>query len=296
MNTRDVKSAAVGAAIGAGALLGGSWIWTATTHVAAAGALEDAKRKGGSEEGAAGAAASETEAHDPLLAANANLADSVLQYKRRLEALAAEKKALEGRLAEAQQKLAVAQGDGEGPRSEFDLSPDDWKELAKQGSVRAHVPCLNPPKSGLLAADLQKDGFSPADLPAIRAALGSSRKRMWGVIRPLCVQALQGDAALADRLGPLTCWGMVQEMARENGEDLEEEIRQVAEVRAGLRAAPGDGEGPVMTLWLALTAQAGMVEQELARSIGPEDAHRFVYGGGGCWNDAKWDVGPREEP
>jgi hypothetical protein len=294
MNTRDVKSGAIGAAIGAGALLGVSWIWTATTHVATAGPLQDANRKGASDEEAAGAAAGDP--HDPLLAANANLADSVRQYKRRLEALATEKKALEGRLAEAQQKLSVAEDDAQGARSEFDLSQNDWKELAKDGEVRSLVPCAKPPKDELKVNELEAEGLSAHDVPAIRAVVDASRKRLWAVMRPLCTQALLGDAALAEKLGPMACQGLVQEAATERGEDVEEEIREVAEIRAGLRAPPADGGGAMMKVWMALTGEGPAIEQELGRSLGSEGAHRFVYGGAGCWNFGKWAVGPREQP
>jgi hypothetical protein len=241
-------------------------------------------------------ASSEDETSDPLLAANANLADSVREYKRRLEALEGKKKALEGELAAAQQKLGDASSDGEDARSEFDLSKDDWKELAKDGEVRSLVPCAHPPPNELKMNELEKEGLSAQDLPAIRAALEASRKRIWAVMGPPCVQVLLGNAALAEKLGPLACQGLVQEAAREKGEDFDEEVREVAEIRAGLRPAPADGGGAIMKIWMTLTGEAPAIEQELGRSLGPEGAHRFVYGGAGCWNFGRWAVGPRPEP
>jgi ferric-dicitrate binding protein FerR (iron transport regulator) len=301
MNGRDVKAGVVGAAVGAGVLVSVYEGRVALSHESARVTLSAGESgradAAGVHRGVDGAgASSEEEATDPLLAANANLADSVREYKRRLESLETKKKTLESELAAAQQKLDAAPGGGDDERSEFDLSQDDWKELAKEGEVRARVPCRNPPKDELSQLGLEKAGLSPGDLPAVRAALDGSRKRMWAAIRPLCVQALAGDAALADRLGSLTCQSIVQEAARENGEDFEEEIRQVAEIRAGLRPVPADGGGSVTKLWLALTGEAGNVEQDLARSVGPDDARRFVYGSAGCWNDGRWGVGPRRAP
>src|SRR5262249_62285680 len=84
---------------------------------------------------------------DPLLAANASLADTVRVYKGRLEAIEDEKKKLEKDLGEAQAKLAASM-DGAtlagGKRAEFDLTDDDWKKLAQQGAVKARFPCDRP--------------------------------------------------------------------------------------------------------------------------------------------------------
>jgi ferric-dicitrate binding protein FerR (iron transport regulator) len=304
MNTRDVRMGTVGAAIGAAVLVTvyeGKVALSRESGRLALGAGESARAdSAGVRRTSDGADAAPAGAGDePLLAANANLADSVRVYKNRLEALQSQKKAVEKQLAEAKEKLAIAQNDGQAPeeRSEFDLSADDWKELAKSGEVRAQFPCLQEHKDDdfYAAKELSKAGLSPEDGPVIKAALDASRKRIWDVLRPLCVKALQGQAALADKLGPMACHAFVGTFAHQSGEDVGEELREVAEIRAGLRPMPSDVEGSVMKVWLTLTGESKAVEQDLARSFGPEQAHRIVYGGEvpGCWNVVQEGGGPQ---
>ena len=64
----------------------------------------------------------------------ADLARAVHLYQRRLEENEAEKARIERELREAKAKLAAADGDGAPSRNPYDLTQDDWKELAKTGS------------------------------------------------------------------------------------------------------------------------------------------------------------------
>src|SRR5262249_23653021 len=156
------------------------------------------------------------EKDDPLLAANASLADTVHAYKGRLEAIEAEKKKLEKDLAEAQTKL-VASLDGAAlgtlKASEFDLNDDDWKQLAKDGQVKARWPCDRPSTWNYSPKALDKMGLRHDDGKAIAAALAASQKRRWAIIRPLCAQALAGAADVADRVGEPGCVAIIQTMA-----------------------------------------------------------------------------------
>src|ERR1700722_216276 len=115
--------------------------------------------------------------------------------------------------------LATAARDGQAlpAHSKYDLSPDDWKELAQDGTVRARFPCLTPSKQDQVPpAGLQKAGLAPDDGPVIEQAIDTSRARVWATIRPLCANALQGDAAMADKLGPATCMELVRDVAATN--------------------------------------------------------------------------------
>jgi hypothetical protein len=82
---------------------------------------------------------------EPWRAANASLAQTVKLTQQRLEQNEVEKKALEKELKAARAKLATAEGDGAAPRNEFDLTQDDWKQLAKTGTVKAKYPCTFDP-------------------------------------------------------------------------------------------------------------------------------------------------------
>jgi ferric-dicitrate binding protein FerR (iron transport regulator) len=307
MNVRDVKAGAIGAALSAVAFVSVYEGKVAVSHAResvtlTAGESARADEHGVHREGARladGAAAGDNGGaanEDPLVAANANLADSVREYKRQLETIAADKKTIEKRLKDAEEKLAIAENDGTVPpkKSEFDLTQDDWKKLAQEGKVNAHFPCVGRQKPDDLG-DITKKGYAPQDKTVIQAAMDASRTRVWeGTIRPLCLRATKGDAALADRLGAQTCQSLIQDVAHMNGEDVEEEMRQVAEVRAGMRPMPADGGADVFKLMLALSNESGTIEKDLAKSLGPDEAHRVVFADElGCWNNSSWGVGPR---
>ncbi len=229
---------------------------------------------------------------DPLLVANANLADSVQAYKRRIEAVEAQKASLEKSLAETQTKLASSQREaGQGPeRSAYDLSTDDWKQLAQDGTVKARYPCMRTKPDGDDMSKLEQLGLPASDGPVLQKALTTARARIWTMVRPLCASALGGDFAAADKIGVATCEGVVRQVAEANGVDVGADMQQVAEIRAGIRPSPSDGGDAVVKIMLELTSESSAVEQELAQQIGPEDAKRLVYGDGapGCWNSSIW--------
>jgi hypothetical protein len=228
---------------------------------------------------------------DPLVAANANLADSVRDYRRRLDAIASEKDKLEKKLAEAESKL----GDAGPRRSEYDLTPDDWKKLAQDGEVRMRVPCAGSKGDySVTPSDLNKLGLAPGDGAPIQAALQASHARTWGIIKPLCSQAL-GDANV-DRIGQSACVAVLQQLAeQQNNDAYTEAVREVAEIEAGLRPAPGAGDAvmPIERAYLALAGESRILQADLTKSIGPDDAQRFVYGDQGCWWNSSHGVGPR---
>ena len=76
---------------------------------------------------------------------------------------------------------------------------------------------------------------------------------------------------------------------------LEEQVRIAAEIRAGLVPMPHDPSslGVYTQLLLAQSAEAERIEQQLAKTMGADDANAFVYGGVGCWERVNQSVGPR---
>jgi hypothetical protein len=311
MNARDVKVGAVGVAIGAAAFVGVYEGRVALSHAKQSvelGAGESARADNtgvrpsgsiadGEKDFDAQKPANAAPADDPTMAANKNLADSVRTYKQRLEAIEAEKAKLQKDLEGAQQKLALAT-DASAPdkHNKFDLNDDDWKDLAKDGTVRLRFPCSRPESWNYSPKQLTKMGLAPQDGPPITNALSTSTKRTWAVIKPLCAQALGGAADVAEKVGQQACMSIVMDIDRQKI-DSDEQVRQVAEIRAGMiQAPPADSMSATMKMLLALSYESKNVESDLAKSIGPDDAHRVVFGDeGGCWSNQGIGVGPRPQ-
>jgi hypothetical protein len=303
MNGRDLKAGLVGAALSAAVLVSVYEGRVALSHasetaILTAGQSGRAGGRGGSitrSTGAEANGATGAEEADPLALANANLADAVRDYKRRLEAIEAQKATLDRKLAEAEHKLTVAQSDGQAApaKSPYDLSQDDWKEMAKEGKVTSRMPCASPASWTPTAAQLAEDGLPPGDAQAIRDAREQSYQRVWSVVAPLCTQALHGDAKIADTLGPVTCTALVADVARANNEDTAEELRAVAEMRAGLRPYDPKALGGYGQILYTESGEVRTMEAQLAQTIGPDDARAFVYGDGTCWSNSSSTVGPR---
>jgi len=304
MTRRDAKAAAVGAAVSAAVLVG---VYEGKVALARAGATVDlaAGESGradatGVHRGSGTGAGSGSQDEQAWATANQNLADSVSTYRQRLEALDTEKTMLEKRLAEAEAKLALTDSGLAAKKSDFDLSQDDWKKLAEKGTVRSRTPCPDPSTFNFTAKELGKMGLPPQDGPIIAKALAASYARTWGVIRSLCAQALGGATDVADRVGESACvsivWGIASQKDRAA---VEEATRQVAEIQAGERPAPGpnDAVNPVERMYLALSSESKNIVNDLTPSLGPDDARRVVYddSSAGCWNNHSSNVGPRGE-
>jgi hypothetical protein len=218
----------------------------------------------------------------PLGQANQNLARQVSDYRSRLESVSAEKTALEAKLKKSEAILAAAQdGAIAVPHHDFDLSPDDWKELAKSGIVKFQMPCMNIKENPWTPSSkvLDELGLAPQDAATIRSVYARSNQRMWAALKPLCAQAI-GSTDIAERIGPDTCIHLVLDIESERSRDQAMTARrQAAEIRAGLRPepAPSDAMHPVLKLFLVTTAETKLFEADLAQSFGPEEAHRLVY-------------------
>ena len=291
MNLRDVKAGSVGAALAAlvaVALMSGH-------EGRVARAKENVKVDAG-ETGLADPA----DGVDPAMAANANLAEQVQRYKEKLEAIGAQKVATEKQLAAMERKLATLVGkDGSAQmRSEYDLSQEDWRKLAAEGTVKIQTPCIDMKTTDMSPSALAEVGLPASDAQPIHDALWDVGLRTWSVIRALCAQGLHGNLQLANDLGPEACSGLIEHMGHKDGGDLEEQTRIAAEIRAGLVPMPPDPAslGPYTQLLLAQLSESQQIEEQLAKSIGPDDAHTFIYGGAGCWEHFSKSAGPRGQP
>lgn len=310
MNKRDVKSGVVGAAITALAFVA---VYEGKVAVSHAGERVDLGAGESAQSGSSGVARSGSlgegekkfdatlaAGEEPISKANESLVSQVGEYRRRLEAITAQKVELEQTLKNTEQKLASKSSDGSAPKtqSEFDLGPEEWKELAKDGTIKFAKPCKRPDGWVATPEQLQKLALAPQDATVLQDAYRKSNQRLWTVIRPLCAQAL-GSMEVADKVGQDTCIHLVLDQTRDKDKEAAyEAMRQVAEIRAGLRQAPtGEAASPVLKMFLALTTEMKTFESDLAQSLGPEEAHRVAYADGMCMGHSTFGgPGPREQP
>jgi hypothetical protein len=127
-------------------------------------------------------------------------------------------------------------------------------------------------------------GLAPGDAPMLKEIYKKSNERTWTTLRPLCAAAV-GSESVADKIGPDTCIHLILDIAHEKDRDSSSEaMRQVGEIRAGLRPAPaaGDNQHPVVKMFLTLTEEMKSFEGDLAQQVGPEDAHRISFSDGLC--------------
>ncbi len=307
MQKRDMKSGVVGAALSAIAFVavyeGKVAVSHASEHVDLAagesaqlgpgGATKNTSAELGKKAFDENVAAQES---DPLSIANGNLVSQVQEYKQRLDALAAQKADVEKKLDSTEKKLASAT-DGGPPRnrSEYELSADEWADLAKRGKIKYRTPCMKPDKWNTPVDKLTSLGLSPEDGATLKGAYGRSYDRVWGMVRPLCLQALGTSEAIVDKIGVNQCIHLVYDLAAQADQDGTSEAHiQVAEIRAGSRQAPPpDKQVPTMRMMLALTGEQSTFEADLAKSFGPEEAHRIAWSDDICVSNNSWGTAPR---
>lgn len=234
-----------------------------------------------------------------LAAANDNLSRDISDLNKRLAALEKEKSKLQDQLSGAEQELAKrTDGGAARGRHDFDLDTQDWAELAKEGTIKYRHPCFRPNGWKPSPEQMQELGLAPDDVEPIEAAYKRSYERLWKTLRPLCAKAV-GNADVADLLGPETCTHVVVDAVRKkDSAGASEAMRQVGEVRAGLRPAPAAGkeQHPVFDAFYALTGELGAFEADLAQTFGPEEAKRLAYAKGMCAGHSTFGgPGPREK-
>lgn len=310
MQKRDVKSGAIGAALSALAFVA---VYEGKVAVSHAGQKAELAAGDGAETGPDGVSKSALadgqkafeakvaagESGDALEAANGNLVAQVGEYRKRLEAIAQQKTELEKKLETTERQLEAAREGGTAPKAkhDFDLGPDEWKELAKDGTIKSRTPCQRKPDWQPAAEQLQKLGLAPHDAPVLKDAYKHSNERLWSAIKPICAQAI-GSAEVAEKLGVDTCQHLVLDIEDKRDSDaVGEAMRQVGEIRAGMRPMPRPNEPmhPVARMFLAVTGESQLFENELAQSFGPEEAHRITFSDQMCMGRSTWGGrGPRK--
>jgi hypothetical protein len=197
---------------------------------------------------------------------------SVLREK---EDLQREKRRLETQLHTLKDEVA------ERDRYAFDLDREDWKELAAQSRVKYRMPCLMPLEASwkVPQAELDKLGLSPDDGEILGEAHLRSNRRVWDVVRPLCLEIVH-DPDVVALLGANSCLLLIEKVTgRNDPKAVTEARRQVAEVHAGVRPAPpaDQPQAALFEAFMAITSEAQRFEADLAESFGPEEAKRIWH-------------------
>ena len=291
----------IGAGVVAGALLTVG-VYEGKVRVSSAGQRQELEAGGSvtvggkqAQKGGASAPAAEAEKEAAAAAAsrgsdyeeaNRNLVETIQQLNRRISDAEEKKQKLQKELEQAQVALdrAGAKHGDKPARHEFDLDQDDWKKLAETGTVKFRTPCFRKPDWQPPPEQLTSLGLAPDDAPALKEAYQKSNRRLWSTIRPLCAAALGNETAV-DKIGPDTCIHLIVDMNRETDrEGWAEAVRQVGEVRAGLRPEPSEEilKNPVYKVFSAMTGESKNFEADLAQNLGPEEAHRVTFSDSLC--------------
>lgn len=298
MNIRDAKMALTGAAL-SGAVLVGVYEGTVTlaqakgTITLASGEVGESdvggvrKRSEGMSaiDGDPSSLAAPDGAYE---AANRSLVDTVRSYKDRLARMEADKSELAKKLGEAEKRLvATDPAAARAHKSDYDLSVDDWKQLAARGELKFRLPCIPANKWTPKPDALDRMGLAPSDSEALRQAFENNHRRLWATVRPLCLQALGSGATpeLVDRLGVEAC----SDIVRRSASDAKEEQQHVADIRAGLKPMPPlDALTPNERVLWTMTGAMSEFEDDLARSFGPDEAHRIAYAEDLCAGESRF--------
>jgi hypothetical protein len=231
---------------------------------------------------------------DPAMVANANLAERLRDCDRQVARLSDEKSLLEQQISDERAEAADASRSALARRiARRDLSQDDWKELARTGTIRYVLPCasFNPGEE-----TMNRLGLAPRDVLVIQDAFAAARNAAWSRIRPVCAMAL-GNAGEADTLGLDLCPKVILDSAKmANPRAADDAMRAVAAVRAGF-ADPSTipSSDSVGTTFLVMTAVAKDAEFRIGSQLGPDDVRAMVYGNNGCTHTTEFN-GPGATP
>jgi len=230
------------------------------------------------------------EEHDERASAeaarNAELSREVVRLKRREAETRAQLEASNRQLEayDAQQRSFA-------PR-EFDLGPEDWRRLGRQGTLKLRIPCPVSPGDDLTRAQLDSLGLAPEDGALVAAAFQHSAERVWAAIGPLCAQVLRSTPERAAARGPNLCRRLILSDAARKGTALPA-FRHAAAYLAGDAPEPSK-PSPVEALVLELAQEQDRLKAELAESFGPEEADRLVFSEGLCFTEATHQLDQRQ--
>ena len=168
----------------------------------------------------------------------------------------------------------------EAPEDVSEPTAEDWKVFARQEHVQFYLPC--PVREDWIPdeRDRAELGLSPTEMATLSDLYRDSSARLWSMVKPICAEALNIEANVAERLGLSHCSDVLDGRAREDA-DL---LRRVAEVRSRgpFREVTTDPVPAMGRYVLARLAEANRFEAELARRIGNDTAHAVARSGPFC--------------
>jgi hypothetical protein len=208
-----------------------------------------------------------------------------------LRELRARARAAQEQLAAAHQRIAQLEKERDAPastrpkraRREFDLTTEDWRQMAAQGVMKYRLPCDSPPPSDEVLDQL---GLAPDDREVMRQAFEHSAARLRNAVLPLCAAALGDRLEAAQEMSTDACRRVVLSTASERAESPPLSAKSVASFMAGDAPRPGDNAPLSERLFLVLAEEAKHIEDELAESFGPEEAHRLIFSDRLCFRTA----------
>ncbi|HEY6461397.1 MAG TPA: hypothetical protein VIY73_14625, partial [Polyangiaceae bacterium] len=160
--------------------------------------------------------------------------------------------------------------------------------------VRSRVPCAGPQGDySYSPKTLDKLGLAPQDGPVVQHAFQASSARTWGVIAPLCSQALGGIDV--SKIGQSPCLTIMMDLtSAKSRQAYDADMRQVTEIMAGMRPAPAPGAqvDPLVAAELAMASESQNLVNDLAKSFGPDEAKHIVFTDEGCWQNFGHGFGP----
>ena len=200
--------------------------------------------------------------------------------------------ALEDELLKLQQPAPVSAPERQADPRAFDLSPEDWRKLGGQGTLKLRIPCAVSPTDSLSQTQLDHLGLSPADGAVVAAAFQHSADRVWALLGPMCADVLGGTAEQAAAKGPNFCRRLVLSDAAQKGTALPA-FQRAAAYLAGDAPEPSH-PGPVEALVLGLAKEQGLLTAELTEHLGPDEADRLVFSDGLCFTEATHQLGAQQ--
>lgn len=215
------------------------------------------------------------------------------ELAREVTRLESKARSAQGELEAARERLEALEGAEQrrqDPR-QFDLTPEDWRELGRRGTLKLRVPCPGPDAGNLSQAQLDNLGLAPADGPVVAAAFRHSAERVWGVVGPLCAEALGGTEEQAAAVGARSCRHLILKKAAEEGTVRDAYRRAAAFLAGDAEQAPDAERSAVERLVLALSQEQRLVKEELAESFGPDEADRLVFSRELCFTEATHELG-----